>query len=389
MSPMTPNDDDAEQRQVALVHVEAGEQHRRLGTGQRRSRRWSCVSSEHAARPRSRMTCVAKVTSESVTDASASSKAAKRSGREPVCAQARVGFAPRWRFALFDTETPLAPTAGGDPRPDRRGASTRGAFILGPEVEAFEREFARVLGRRSRGRRRQRHRRDHDRAACARRAARRRGGRAVVHVLRDRGGGRHRRRDGRCSATSIATPATSSPERSARRLTPRLQGDRRRRSVRLSGAGAGAASAGPAGARGCGAGRRREPRWSPGRRPRRRRHVLVLPVQEPRLLRRWRGDRHRRRRGRRARADASVSRLARQADVRARSATTRASTSSRRRSCGCCCRISTGGATAGARPRDAYAQAGLGEHVTLPACPTARSRHGICTSSRHPAARSR
>ena len=45
----------------------------------------------------------------------------------------------------------------------------RGWFVLGPEVEAFEAEFAAASGARLRGRRRQRHRRD--RAGCCARSA--------------------------------------------------------------------------------------------------------------------------------------------------------------------------------------------------------------------------
>ena len=48
------------------------------------------------------------------------------------------------------------------------------------------------------------------------------------------------------------------------------------------------------------------------------------------------------------------------------SAGTRGSTSCRRRSCACCCRGSTAGRRAAARPRAHYADAGLGELVALP-----------------------
>jgi dTDP-4-amino-4,6-dideoxygalactose transaminase len=48
-------------------------------------------------------------------------------------------------ISLFDTATPLAPLRGAI---DARIASVldRGAFVLGPEVDAFEREFAAYLG---------------------------------------------------------------------------------------------------------------------------------------------------------------------------------------------------------------------------------------------------
>ena len=54
----------------------------------------------------------------------------------------------------------------------------RGWFVLGPEVEAFEAEFAAACGARVRRRRRQRHRRDRAGAARARHRRRRRGDRA-------------------------------------------------------------------------------------------------------------------------------------------------------------------------------------------------------------------
>ena len=90
--------------------------------------------------------------------------------------------------------------------PRRSTAVARGGrYILGPEVEAFEEEFAALPRRAPLRRRRQRHRRAHDRAAGARRRARRRGGPALVHVLRHRRGGARRWARGRCSATSTRT----------------------------------------------------------------------------------------------------------------------------------------------------------------------------------------
>ena len=64
--------------------------------------------------------------------------------------------------------------------PRRRSSASlaRGWFVLGPEVEAFEAEFAAACGARVRGRRRQRHRRDRAAAARARHRRRRRGDRA-------------------------------------------------------------------------------------------------------------------------------------------------------------------------------------------------------------------
>ena len=66
---------------------------------------------------------------------------------------------------------------------------------------------------------------------------------------------------------------------------------------------------------------------------------------------------------RRDRADAALPRLARQGDVRARSGTTRGSTSCRPRCCGSRSRTSTCGATAAAPAAAAYEEAGLGELV--------------------------
>ena len=57
----------------------------------------------------------------------------------------------------------------------------RGWFVLGPEVEAFETEFAAASGARSRGRRRQRHRRD--RAAAARRSTSAPGDEVIVPAM--------------------------------------------------------------------------------------------------------------------------------------------------------------------------------------------------------------
>ena len=84
---------------------------------------------------------------------------------------------------LFDTRTPIAPLRA---ELDAAIASVVDSqrFILGPEVAAFEREFAALLRRRARDRRRQRHRRADDRAARDGRRAGRRGRRPVVHVLR-------------------------------------------------------------------------------------------------------------------------------------------------------------------------------------------------------------
>ena len=93
-------------------------------------------------------------------------------GADPADDRARPGAA---RAELSDDARTRSSTP---PRRSRRCArrstprSTRvvdsGAFILGPEVEAFERGVRRLLRRRARGRRRQRHRRADHRAARAR-----------------------------------------------------------------------------------------------------------------------------------------------------------------------------------------------------------------------------
>ena len=66
--------------------------------------------------------------------------------------------------SLFDTSSPLAPL-----REELREAIARvvdsSAFVLGPEVEAFEREFAAHVGAAHAIGRRQRHRCADDRAA--------------------------------------------------------------------------------------------------------------------------------------------------------------------------------------------------------------------------------
>ena len=83
----------------------------------------------------------------------------------------RVASPPRARPALRHADAARAAA-----RRDLRAAIERvvegGRFILGPEVEAFERRVRRLSRRAARGRRRERHRGDHDRAAGARRRAR-------------------------------------------------------------------------------------------------------------------------------------------------------------------------------------------------------------------------
>ena len=62
----------------------------------------------------------------------------------------------------------------------QRAVLESGRYILGPEVEAFEAEFAAFVGRAALHRRRQRHRGADDRTAGARHPARGRGGRPGV-----------------------------------------------------------------------------------------------------------------------------------------------------------------------------------------------------------------
>src|SRR4051812_48167333 len=90
------------------------------------------ISRKIPGSPRSFTTLTAKSTSESVTDA-------RTSDTGP---QASVSPVP---VPLFDFATPLAPL-----RDELHAAAVRvldgGRYILGPEVEAFEREFSRYVG---------------------------------------------------------------------------------------------------------------------------------------------------------------------------------------------------------------------------------------------------
>ena len=98
-------------------------------------------------------------------------------------------------------------------------------------------------------------------------------------------------------------------------------------------------------------------------------HVLVLPLQEPRLLRRRRRDRDRRRPHRGAGARAALPRLARQADVRVRRlqlAPGRAPGGDPARAAPRARRLV---GRAGAPAAEAYAEAGIGRYVTPPAVP--------------------
>ena len=104
----------------------------------------------------------------------------------------------------------------------------------------------------------------------------------------------------------------------------------------------------------------------PARRARHAGHVQLLPVQEPRLLRRRRRDHHERRRARRPRADAPLPRLVGQGHLRARGLQLAPRRAAGRDPARPAARTSTAGRTAAAPPAEHYAAAGLGDVVALP-----------------------
>ncbi len=203
----------------------------------------------------------------------------------------------------------------------------------------------------------------------------------VVHLLRDRRGDPADRR---------APGLLRRRPRDVLRDAPRRSGPRSRRARRPSSPSISSATSRPvaeiealgvpviedaAQAAGLALGRRAP------RRAGHARHLQLLPVEEPRLLRRRRRDHDRRRRARRSRAHAALPRLVGQGHATSTSATTRAWTRSRRRSCASSCRTSTGGPTdaaragralRGGRPRRARRAAGRRRR--------AASRRGISTS---------
>ena len=242
-----------------------------------------------------------------------------------------------------------------------------GRYILGPEVEAFEREFAAWLGTRARRRRRQRHRGDHDRAAGARRRARRRGRRAVVHVLRERRGDPADRRHAR-----VLRRRPRDVPRDARdgARGPHAAHEGGRSLVHLFGNVAPVAEV-----EALGVPVLEDAAQATGSRAGRRRCTGALgtiatfsfyPSKNLGGLGDGGAVVDRRRRARRARAHAALPRLAGQGDVRRRSATTAASTSCRPPRCASSCRTCTRGATRRRAAGRAYADAGLGDHVRLP-----------------------
>ena len=91
------------------------------------------MSTNTPGSPRSETTLVANVTSVSVMDAEMS-----------IVATAK-GSVPAVPVPLFDTDTPLEPLRE---RLNERAAAVldAGRYILGPEVEAFEEEFATHAG---------------------------------------------------------------------------------------------------------------------------------------------------------------------------------------------------------------------------------------------------
>ena len=140
------------------------------------------------------------------------------------------------------------------------------------------------------------------------------------------------------------------------------EGDHPRPSLRAGDGRAPAARARRSGARGRRAGVRRRRR----REARDGLDVQLLPDEEPLLSRRRRADRDRRRGARRPHQAPVVPRLEGQDRLRGASATTRASTSSRRRSCGSSCQ-ELDGWNAGRRAAAArYAELGLGDLVEIP-----------------------
>ena len=197
-----------------------------------------------------------------------------------------------------------------------------GRFILGPRVGEAEKALAAHVGVAHGIGVAQRHRRARDRAARARHRAGRRGHLPVVHLLldrrvdrRDRRGPGVRRHRGRDATTSTPAPSRPRSRRARARscrctcsaIPPTWARSRRSRSAHGLALLEDAAQAFGAVAR------RRALR-----RARRRRHVLVLPHQEPAVLRRRRPDRDGERRGRSHVPRAALPRLRGQEDVHAR-----------------------------------------------------------------------
>ena len=246
-----------------------------------------------------------------------------------------------------------------------------GAFILGPNVKAFEHEAARVPRRAGHHRRRQRDGRDRARARRARHRARRRGHLPGVHVLRHGRVDRAARRDARLRRHR---PGDVQPRSRGRRRADHAAHarDHARAPVRPAGAARGARGLRFAADRGRGAGVRRAGHRAEGRRV----DVQLLSDEEPLRARRRRTDRRDRRRARRAPAAAALPRLEGEGRRSSWSATTRASTRSMPPRCASSCRTSTSGRCCAARRRSATASS-----ASATSWPRPTTSPATCTTS--------
>ena len=203
----------------------------------------------------------------------------------------------------------------------------------------LERAVADAVAHEVRDRLRQRHRRAPARAARARRRPRRRGHHDAVHVLRDRGHDSQRRRHAGVRRHRARRRSTSCPTRSAAARTSTTKAVI---PVDLFGQMApieddrGGVPGLPIiedAAQSIGARRIDRRRVAHGRRGRDDRHVQLLPVEEPRRLRRRRHDGHAGRGARRRGSSGCACTAARRSTSTTRSATTAGSTRCRRRCC--------------------------------------------------------
>ncbi len=221
---------------------------------------------------------------------------------------------------LMDPHSQYADGARADRASDRR-RHRLGALHPRAARRRGREGLRRTRRRRARHRRGQRHRRPRDRAARARRGARRRGHLPLVHVLRD---GRVDRRDRRRAGLRRHRGRDLQPRSGRGRGRDHAAHPRHRAGAPVRPPGRHGAAHGDreaaraAGARGCRAGVRRGARRRALRRDRRRRDVLVLPHQEPALLRRRRPHHDGERRGRPHVPRAALPRLRGQEDVHAR-----------------------------------------------------------------------
>ena len=266
---------------------------------------------------------------------------------------------------LFNTSAPLA-AIDAEIRAKVSAILDAGVYVLGPEVRAFEAEFAAYTGTDARDRRGQRHRR----AACSR-CARWASARATrSSSRRSRSTRRPRRSRTRArapsSATSTRTTMCITPETVRAVLTPSTKAVI---AVHLFGNVAPVEEIEALGvpviedaAQAAGTRPRRRPP------PRRARHDRDLPSTRPRTsARSATAARSPPTTTRSPRRSARCASTARATSRRSSwSATTPASTSSRRASCASSSRTSTAGPTAAAPPAAHYEEAGLGELVSLP-----------------------